>query len=133
MPLWSGLKGDTNYIASSSAISARPSSGWSCLILVTHAQAALGSLAEVSQRTLTSPPHLHIHHSDMSTLDAVTDAASPTELVASVTSAIESLATAALASATAVADEAQNITLPLGLDGSDVEQSSGNYVVVSGS
>lgn len=76
--------------------------------------------------------HYHnTHSSDMSTWDAVTEAPSPTEIITSVTSVIEALATAAIASASAVAEGAQNVTLPLGLDDNDVEQSSGNYVVVS--
>ena len=67
----------------------------------------------------------------MSATDVLTEAPTPTEIATSVASALEALATAVLATATAVADEAQNVTLPLGLDGSDVTQSTGNYVVVS--
>lgn len=67
----------------------------------------------------------------MSATDVLTEAATPTEIATSVATALESLVTAISASATAVADEAQNVTLPLGLDGSDVTQSTGNYVVVS--
>lgn len=67
----------------------------------------------------------------MPATDVLTEAPSPTEIVTSVASALESLATAVSASASAIADEAQNVTLPLGLDGSDVTQSTGNYVVVS--
>lgn len=67
----------------------------------------------------------------MSATDVLTEAATPTEIATSVASTLEALATAVTAAATAVSDEAQNVTLPLGLDGSDVTQSTGNYVVVS--